>query len=237
MSGYNWNAGMSNCAVAAYEDGLLPASKLAAALKERGYKVSTAFIRENFTANEWHHTSAKFNATDFYDLREVIEEIEEDPDLQAKIAEEAAKLAAARKSRETFVADVTVTDWVEERCNYRTFRYPQKRTLRSVQVTQVPGAVMIQIEEEGRRKAANCVDPTPRQRRVAPPPHAQCGDCRQAQGHHCGPQSGPRVADGVMNAPTLPADRENYKQQYAANVRRHLRHVPRQPRADRARPR
>jgi hypothetical protein len=157
MSGYNWNAGMSNCAVAAYEDGLLPASKLAAALKERGYKVSTAFIRENFTANEWHHTSAKFNATDFYDLREVIEEIKEDPDLQAKIAEEAAKLAAARKSRETFVADVTVTDWVEERCNYRTFRYPQKRTLRSVQVTQVPGAVMIQIEEEGRRKAANCV--------------------------------------------------------------------------------
>jgi hypothetical protein len=157
MSGYNWNAGMSNCAVAAYEDGLLPASKLAAALKERGYKVSTAFIRENFTANEWHHTSAKFNATDFYDLREVIEEIKEDPDLQAKIAEEAAKLAAARKSRETFVADVTVTDWVEERCNYRTFRYPHKRTLRSVQVTQVPGAVMIQIEEEGRRKAANCV--------------------------------------------------------------------------------
>ena len=52
---------------------------------------------------------------------------------------------------------MTVTDWVEERCNYRTFRYPQKRTLRSVQVTQVPGAVMIQIEEEGRRKAANCV--------------------------------------------------------------------------------
>jgi hypothetical protein len=157
MSGYDWNAGMSNCAVAAYEDGLLPASKLAAALKERGYKVSTTFIRENFTPDSWHHTSAKFNETDFYDLREVVEEIEDDPDLQAKIAEEAARQAAARKSRETFVADVTVTDWVENRCNYRTFRYPQKRTLRGVQVTQVPGAVMIQIEGEGRRKAANCV--------------------------------------------------------------------------------
>jgi hypothetical protein len=66
MSGY-CGYSMSNNAVAAYEGGKMPASKLAKALK-----VSTTAVRAILSPSEWHHTSSKFNETDFYDGRLLI---------------------------------------------------------------------------------------------------------------------------------------------------------------------
>lgn len=60
MAGYNWNKGMSNNAVYAYEEGLRPYSKLSAWQKRA---VDAGAVRPR----EWHHTSAKFNRTNFFD--------------------------------------------------------------------------------------------------------------------------------------------------------------------------
>jgi len=74
MAGYN-HYSMSNNAVQAYNDGLLSASKIAARLKElsprRFRGIKAADIAEHCRYSEWHHTSAKYNATRFYDLRDV----------------------------------------------------------------------------------------------------------------------------------------------------------------------
>lgn len=68
MAGYDWNAGMSNNAVSAYDAGLLPASKAA---QRFGFRSAQA-VRLNFRPREWHHTSKHFRCTDFYDVeREV----------------------------------------------------------------------------------------------------------------------------------------------------------------------
>ena len=61
MAGYNWAQGMSNNAVYAYEEGLRPYSKLSAWQKR-------AVDAGAVAPSEWHHTSAKFNRTNFYDL-------------------------------------------------------------------------------------------------------------------------------------------------------------------------
>jgi hypothetical protein len=58
MSGYDWGAGMSNRAVAAYDKGLLPASKI------KG--VPASLIAAHCSHEEWHHASKAFNAVKFY---------------------------------------------------------------------------------------------------------------------------------------------------------------------------
>ena len=60
MAGYDGHS-MSNNARDAYAQGKMPASKLA---KKLG--VATPTIRHFFDACEWHHTSKKYNQTDFY---------------------------------------------------------------------------------------------------------------------------------------------------------------------------
>lgn len=62
MTGY-CGYSMSNNAVKAYEDGLVPASKI------KG--VPAALVQEFCTAEEWHHTSNRYNRTDFYDASKV----------------------------------------------------------------------------------------------------------------------------------------------------------------------
>ena len=64
MTGYDYDAGMSNSAVHAYEDGLLPASKIK--------QVPTKLIRRYVRAEEWHHTSKWYNETKLYDPEEVL---------------------------------------------------------------------------------------------------------------------------------------------------------------------
>ena len=59
MAGYNWERGISNNAVWAYEEGLRPYSKLTAWQKRA---VDAGAVQPR----EWHHTSARFNRTNFY---------------------------------------------------------------------------------------------------------------------------------------------------------------------------
>lgn len=63
MSGYAGYS-MSNNGVAAYADYKMPASRAKSylGLKDLG----------GISASEWHHTSKKYNSTDFYDLRDLI---------------------------------------------------------------------------------------------------------------------------------------------------------------------
>lgn len=68
MAGYDWDRGMSNNAVEAYQTGELPASKAA---KEYGFK-SAAEVRRLFDPSSWHHTSKFFNCTDFFNIEESI---------------------------------------------------------------------------------------------------------------------------------------------------------------------
>lgn len=86
MAGYNWNEGMSNNAVACYEDGIMPKSKwnkesiLYVINKDFGNNITNVFnfILDNVTLksfkeaflcyDSYHHTSKYFNTTNFYKL-------------------------------------------------------------------------------------------------------------------------------------------------------------------------
>lgn len=79
MAGYDYHNGMSNNAVAAYEDGLFPLSRLTKAyLIANDIKVSKNFAvwlaKENYWRSaEWHHTGGSwYNAVDFYNLDDLI---------------------------------------------------------------------------------------------------------------------------------------------------------------------
>ena len=74
MAGYQGYS-KSNNAVAAEEDGRYPASTLA---KRLGVK--TGAIKALMSPSEWHHTSSRYNKTNFYDETEALEMI---GDLQA----------------------------------------------------------------------------------------------------------------------------------------------------------
>ena len=67
MAGYH-GFSKSNNAVAAEEDGRFPASVLA---KRIGVKTSA--IKAMMSPSEWHHTSSRYNRTDYYDESEAIE--------------------------------------------------------------------------------------------------------------------------------------------------------------------
>jgi len=62
MAGY-FNYSKSNNAVYAESQGRYPATKCA---QVYGFK-SAKLVRETMRSTEWHHTSKKYNITDFYD--------------------------------------------------------------------------------------------------------------------------------------------------------------------------
>ena len=62
MTGYD-GFSKSNNAIAAEENGLYPASVLA-----RRLKVKTAAVRALLAPEEWHHTSKRYNRTDYYSI-------------------------------------------------------------------------------------------------------------------------------------------------------------------------
>ena len=93
-AGYNWNKGMSNNAVSAYENGRMPISKwsknlilekisefypevLELASKEHIDKLREIFLYKS----EYHHTSKYYNVTDFYafdeelDMNDILDEL------------------------------------------------------------------------------------------------------------------------------------------------------------------
>ena len=112
MSGYNWDAGMSNGAVDARDRGLRPASQI------RG--VPSALVSQFCSPCEWHHTSKMFNRTNVYDPKEVratfgLEESEDfDTDASAVLALAQWKAArkAERKSPER-IYENQVVEWNE----------------------------------------------------------------------------------------------------------------------------
>src|SRR5208282_2083316 len=72
MAGYDgWS--MSNNARDAYAAGEMPASRIAAATG-----LTTTEVRRLSSPSSWHHTSSKFNCTDFFTLDEVLEAANEE---------------------------------------------------------------------------------------------------------------------------------------------------------------
>ena len=67
-NGYDWDAGKSNNAVYAEEEGLLNATNLSKKLK-----INSAFLLESAPYEEWHHTSSKFNETKYFNIEKVKE--------------------------------------------------------------------------------------------------------------------------------------------------------------------
>ncbi len=105
MAGYD-NHSMSNNARAAYADGLVPASKVPG--------VPTALVRQFCTANEWHHTSSRYNETDFFDPHEVrcTFGLETDSDFPAN-PKAVATLAAAKQPAAVLVLTGVRVEWLE----------------------------------------------------------------------------------------------------------------------------
>lgn len=74
MAGYSWADGKSNNAVAAVERGLITYSEISAAvLKAEGLDITVHFAKwlaanGHWEPSEWHHTSAKFNETNYYSV-------------------------------------------------------------------------------------------------------------------------------------------------------------------------
>ena len=78
MAGYAGYS-MSNNAVDAYDRGLKPMSKITK--DDLPADISVAFfrflVREGFVGgSEWHHTSKKFNRTDFFDVDDLAADFE-----------------------------------------------------------------------------------------------------------------------------------------------------------------
>lgn len=93
MSGYDYDLGMSNRAVAAYQAGLRPLSKFNTAdFREIGIsKAFATWLAKNgyWRSCEWHHSSNFFNKTYFYDLE----------DLRAVLLEQIGELQEMYRSK------------------------------------------------------------------------------------------------------------------------------------------
>lgn len=107
MAGYNWLAGMSNNAVAAYDSGLLPASKIG--------RVPAALIEKFCRHVEWHHASKAFNRVKFYDPAEVLQTfgLAGDPEAADPAAVAALAEWTAAKNRGPQVYTNCRVEWIE----------------------------------------------------------------------------------------------------------------------------
>lgn len=108
MAGYDGYS-MSNNARMAYYNGLKPASKISG--------IPSALIAQFCTADEWHHTSSKYNRTNFYDVAKVRVVFGIDPeseDIEASFSQAAADALAASKAPKTAeVLTGRTVHWIE----------------------------------------------------------------------------------------------------------------------------
>jgi hypothetical protein len=120
---------MSNRAVAAYDRGRLPLSKITAgALRDNGIPLKLGEFKAlvadyEIIGDEWHHTGSYFAETEFFDLAAIAESYEESPELLVRHRAEAARLVAeakAKKNAATAHEDCTV-EWLEW---YGTRKHP-----------------------------------------------------------------------------------------------------------------
>jgi hypothetical protein len=82
MAGYD-GFSKSNNALDAEMDGRYPLSRTKGVLaKALGITQDQArFILEKRGTREWHHTSSQFNMTNYYDVKSLVKEIQDDPDV------------------------------------------------------------------------------------------------------------------------------------------------------------
>ena len=124
MAGYNFCLGMSNNAVAAYEDGVKPLSQITRAdLQDAGLAITLQFAkwlakRRHWQSHEWHHSGGSyFNRVKFYDPRHLAELVEDgDLDLVAlqelfQAEKREARLPDVLVRREAFQG-TKVGDWI-----------------------------------------------------------------------------------------------------------------------------
>ena len=104
MAGYH-NYSKSNNAIAAERNGRYPASHVAKMLG-----VPVAWVRLQGT-NEWHHTSARYNVTNYYDV-ETLQEHLDTPEGQEQLAQVKAE-AKQKKQVETTVLHGATVRYVE----------------------------------------------------------------------------------------------------------------------------
>lgn len=157
MAGYDGFA-MSNNARAAYADGEKPLSKwtkaeilaqLSPEAAERLKPLTVAELRDSVLVwTSWHHTSSKYNRTDFYSVdSEKADEL---------TAEQVAEIIGRRKQREKKSAEqpkdrrarVRFTVWVG---NYRNYRRP--KDIEEV-VTIPANGGMVQTSEGAKRQSS-----------------------------------------------------------------------------------
>lgn len=78
MSGYSYREGMSNGAVEAYDSGLFPLSRLTVdGLRDAGWRETKTLAKALAKSGQWHravwhHTSNRYNQTDFYNPADLV---------------------------------------------------------------------------------------------------------------------------------------------------------------------
>lgn len=106
MAGYSGYS-KSNNAVSAEADGKFPASVVAKKLK-----IPIDFLKEKFEPTEWHHTSARYNKTDYYDLGRV-ETYLATKEGKAELAAFKAKAKAKSSTSKGWSKKVLWVKWIE----------------------------------------------------------------------------------------------------------------------------
>lgn len=109
MSGYN-GFSMSNNAIAAYDAGLMPASKI-------GHGIPAELIQKYCRYIEWHHCSSRFNIVEFYDPEKVLatfglitrEDYESNPEAIAALK----KYKEDKKKKEVKTYENCTIEWLE----------------------------------------------------------------------------------------------------------------------------
>ena len=111
----------SNNAISAEENGLFPASTIAKKLK-----LNVKFIKDNFRWDEWHHTSKNYNKTYYYNISEIQEYIDENPN--------AFKEFKAKNKKGNTTKICKSIEWLEW-SGTRSHPTAQKNKLENVEIT------------------------------------------------------------------------------------------------------
>ena len=148
---------MSNNAVAAYDSGLIPASKLATVINRRfGVKVNAAWIDSRLRYAEAHHASKKFNLVKFYDSAETVAAIEADESLLESARDFTAATKATLAVSATYIADVIVEKWERVQINHYGKLAWRKNYVRIQTVAVTPvGVAFAEIAGYGRKALKN----------------------------------------------------------------------------------
>lgn len=112
MAGYS-GFSKSNNAVAAEAEGKFP---LTAAARKAG--IPAELIRRFVHPCEWHHTSVRYNATNYYDVAEIVEFFETDPEAALALAQFPAVKMLRRIGRRIRHSDLMAFDeWLCDTLN------------------------------------------------------------------------------------------------------------------------